>query len=144
MLEMNYETRHEAIILCEKNFGDFGIVVVSYGSHPCAYIRVPDELIKKIETREGCKSSEDGFYDYVDAYPHGGFTYFGTGSFSDEIIKGNYLGWDYAHAGDYTYTDIPEMGLFFNNYGEKKWTTKEIYDEALEVLSELRTNYEFK
>lgn len=145
MKEMIYGSRKDpgtGEILHYESSGIFGIAIISYGSHPCAYIKVPEALIDKVEERTGVKRSEGGFYDYVDGWPHGGFTYYGDAPISD-LPDGRYLGWDYAHYGDYTYTDMPELGLVFNHDDEKKWTTEEIYKEAVETLKEIRTSYGF-
>lgn len=113
--------------------------IVSYGSHPCAYIRVTDELEKKIkEQDEYLNFANNGWplYDLVLANPHGGFTFYGDLSFFDE--SETWVGWDYAHAGDYVFYGI-EFDIYHKS--EHRWTTEEIFEEVKEVVRELKENY---
>lgn len=76
------------------------------GNHPCAYVSSDIDLREK----EGCPA-------------HWGFNfYYYLYQINDTSSK--YLGWDYAHIGDYT-TSIPEG---------KKWTTEEIFENVKEVI----------
>lgn len=63
-------------------------IKVCRGNHPCAYVTIPDEHFI-VQVR-------DYYYDVereckIDV--HGGLTY----------MRNNTIGWDYAHAGDFTY-----------------------------------------
>lgn len=52
---------------------------------------------------------------------------------NNQEIEGCFIGWDYAHAGDY-------MGYYSDKEtwkNEKKWTTQEIYKEVKEVCYQL-------
>ena len=59
--------------------------------------------------------------------PHGGFTF--SGFHHDRKTKTWEIGWDYAHAGDYT--------TFLDEPGHKKWTIGEIVDDAKKVIDSL-------
>lgn len=61
--------------------------IVSYGSHPCAYVRsdIPEKVQDEIEV-------------------HGGITFSGK-AFDEFTIKGKYIGWDYNHYDDYRCED---------------------------------------
>ena len=89
------------------------------GSHPCAYVQFPG--IEELE-------SYDDLYMTVDD-PHGGFTY--LGDLEQNGLTGIWIGWDYAHYGDYTYSSFSYP---VDDYGEKKYTTEEVVEEAREIL----------
>lgn len=113
MKEMEYGNRSQGILCHEKfDFGELAIINIR-GSHPCAYITFPGD-------------------DFgVNGPVHGGFTFLGTKD-NEELGDKIWLGWDYAHSGDYTYTRLFE----FPN--EKKWTTKEIHDDTVAVLEAIK------
>ena len=103
----------------------FDVVIVNMGSHPCAYIALDEghPLTEKL------KDTEAG-YDVLDLPVHGGLTFsgYGNGIFLDD--KTFWIGWDYAHTGDYI-----DMGLvgeamkLMADRNAKRWTTEEIYNE---------------
>lgn len=116
--EMAYGSgKSEVLFRCDYDDGTALAVVNTRGSHLCAYITFP-----------GIEDIKD--YDDVwtkDCYIHGGFTFLGTHWSLDNRIC---LGWDYAHAGDYTYPPLSLNG----NRNEKKWTTAEVADEAYKAI----------
>lgn len=87
--------------------------VVSYGAHPCAYIKsdIPEKLADNIEV-------------------HGGITYIGR-AFPEFEAGGQFIGWDYNHAGDYNAT-YP-----YCQDGTKKWTIDEICEDIKSVIVQL-------
>lgn len=91
MVYKNYmENGQEVIeILDEGIYKSFHYVIVSYGTHPCAYIEIPKDNV----------SDEDKLID-IDC--HGGITYvFTTGLIkpnNENHRDGHWIGWDYAHA----------------------------------------------
>jgi hypothetical protein len=92
------------------------------GSHPTAYVRLP----------EGHKyDCED--YENIDIAVHGGLTY--ARSYVQEVDKrGWWIGWDYNHWGDYS-------GAFNSTQlDRKKWTTKEILEHVKDVVIQLRAS----
>lgn len=66
----------------------------------------------------------------------GGLTYMADHLFIDDTqdVEGKFIGWDYAHAGDYAgyYGD---EGILAD---EKKWTTQEIFEEVKDACYQLK------
>ena len=62
---------------------------------------------------------------------HGGFTYSGTGVQGMNVKNKWIYGWDYAHAGDFSFYDLDYPGEWRNN--DKKWTVKQIIADAWEA-----------
>ena len=83
-------------MLDEGIYKGFHYAILSYGSHPCAYVELPTEhpLYPLYDEDE---------LAYIDC--HGGITYFSTTGLirpSDENHRdGHWIGWDYAHCMDY-------------------------------------------
>lgn len=135
MKQMIYGSRTKGEVLLRETVDGIDTVIVSYGSHPCAYVKLTDDIIRKICKRNGADPDVDGFYDFIDAYPHGGFTFFGHLPYlSDDE---NWAGWDYAHCDDYMDPGIPVPW----KVSGKKWTTEEIFEEVKEVVSQLKESY---
>lgn len=88
--------------------------IVSYGSHPCAYVRsdIPEKVQDEIEV-------------------HGGITFSGK-AFDEFTVKGKYIGWDYNHYDDYRCEDTHPYLI-----GGKKWTLDEIMDDVRSVIRQL-------
>lgn len=96
--------------------------IYSYGNYPTAYVEATKEQINK-------------FYDYGKVV-HGGFT-FGDTLPGDDSDK-TWLGWDYAHAGDYvtSWANSPIIQLYEEPH---KWTVPEIMEDikrAVKLLNE--------
>lgn len=129
MKEMIYKKIRSGSIpvemLSEGTYKNYQYAIVSFGTHPCAYVKIPeghrlyyicDEFDPKIESIR-C---------------HGGITCISTGG----ILKGNvenyreghWIGWDYLHPGDYE-ANMHPLG--------RKWTTKEILDDVKNVIKQL-------
>jgi len=110
VIENFYTGERIYVTLLENKYKGVKFRIVSYGTHPCAYVDLP----------EGHK--------YVDMEPdnipvncHGGLTY----------KKGNTIGWDYGHFGDY-------FGGNFTLFSvAKRWTTLEIYTEVKNVIDQV-------
>lgn len=128
--EMVYDpTIEKVVLLANGTYKDFEYFIVNHGGeYPLAYIMVPDDL--KINCEEYEKIPADS--------PHGGLTF---GCENDippmleeinGVTKGNYLGWDYAHLGDY-------LGFYEpDGFYSKKWTTEEILEQVKNTIEELR------
>lgn len=132
MKEMIYSGNGITELLAIEWFNDgtaYAVVNV-HGSHPCAYIQFPG--IEKIENY----NCIDLFYDEADDFwIHGGFTFLGT---HENIgLPGIWLGWDYAHCGDWTQT-LPIAEDRFSHEDEMKWTTEEVVDHAKKALDYIR------
>ena len=107
MKPMIYKDHKEVEILHSGTYKGYNFHIISYGTHPCAYVEVP--TVKS-------KSEMD---DYIDC--HGGVTY--TGDLSRVLVPKNpnhwFVGWDYAHAGDYVCSPFRSK---YDKY-DKKWKT---------------------
>lgn len=109
------------IILEDNKYKGVRYIINSNSTHPTAYIG--------IGTRHRLAGRH---YDRIDINVHGGLTYsaYSGGYF---LPKGYYwIGWDYAHAGDYTAHD--KGGIF----GDKKWTYKEILTDVLQAIDQFK------
>lgn len=108
-------------------------IVNTRGSHPCAYINVPKEVLDKYDNPKLD-------YDLWDANCNGGFTYAdvkGPGVESDK--KGFWLGWDYAHLNDYTCM-VTSDGTILNpkpHAWEHMWTTEEVLGQVVDAIASL-------
>lgn len=123
MKEMVYMERRQQnyTMLDEDIYKGFHYAIVSLGSHPCAYVELPEH--HKYYGKD---------YDEIPIECHGGLTY----SSSDGIASRNsplrrdgfWIGWDYAHLNDYVYR-IFDHG--------KRWSTEEILVEVMYVIDQL-------
>lgn len=122
---MTYKHECNREILAHDVIDGFEFYITSLGSHPCAYIHIPEthslsgfEYINEIEELVSC---------------HGGVTWFENHlPNSQKHIKGKWLGWDYGHCCDYIfYCDG------FANKG-KKWTTEEVLEEIKDVIAQIK------
>ena len=107
-------------------YKNFDYYVLNLKTYPTAYVDVTNSPLNGV------------FYDDINISCHGGLTY------SEKTLrtvdkKGWFIGWDYAHYGDYMdYGDV-----FFNNMFQykKKWTTEEIVEECKNVIDQIVANY---
>jgi len=110
---------HEVLI--QDTYRGYEYVIVTYGSHPCAYVEIPKKS----------KNYEKEYAD-IDINVHGGLTFsdYLTGVRKD--LTGWYIGWDYSHFGDFTcYAE--DIG----NFGERKYTLNEIEIDCKDVINQL-------
>lgn len=123
MKEMVYSSNREREVLFDGEYMGYKFAIVSQATHPTAYVECK---------LEDCCGYDDPRLD--DITVHGDFTYFGGAHWSEsDPIK--YLGWDYAHYGDYIgYYAGRSPDLF--SY-DKKWTTQEIFDEVKLVIEQM-------
>ena len=123
MKEMIYSKERKLEMLQDKKYKGYRYIILSLGTHPTAYIEIP----------KGHKLwGQD--YDDININVHGGLTY------ADHNLMGIdsenwYIGWDYAHAGDY-------YGAYGFTRNDKKWTTKEIENECELAIAELVYKYD--
>lgn len=119
--EMVYQqSRCEPQVLAHDIYHGRNYYVVSFGTHPCAYVEVSDLLSM---TRKEQKYIENA----IDC--HGGVTY----SDAELVVannKGWYIGWDYAHCMDYS-------GYMPCGSLTKKWTTHEMVNECKRVIDQI-------
>jgi len=131
---MVYQIERKIELLYKSNYKDYNYYILNLGTHPTAYIEIPKG--NKLYGKD-CNEIYDMGYDI---YVHRGLTY------SDNELMGVksknwFIGWDYAHAGDYIgyYEDFNKWGINTINrlYDCKKWTTKEIIKECKDAIDQL-------
>lgn len=124
MKQMEYQATPKREILAEGEYKNYHYVIMSYGTHPCAYVAIPKN--------HKCYGKD---YDDIDIRCHGGLTYSRDSLRigEDTVYNGYFIGWDYAHYGDYA--------GYFSQIGFdepcKKWTTEEILEEVNDVIEQL-------
>lgn len=125
MVYKNYIENGQEVIdmLDEGIYKGFHYAIVSYGTHPCAYVEIP-------EGHELYDVSDEDELAYIDC--HYGITYVSKTGLIKPSNKnhrdGHWIGWDYAHYMDYIF-GICHCG--------KKWTTKEIFEDVKNVIEQL-------
>lgn len=119
--QMEYQMRlSEYETLAEGKDGGYEWKVLSLGTHPCGYVSIP-----KNHPFYG-----KNYWDIEDKIEaHGGLT------FSGKLpgLDGLWFGWDYMHAGDYTYMPI------YVSITDKRWTTQEVVSECQRVIQQFRS-----
>lgn len=133
MKEMIYQELLVQDILDEGVIDGYHYVIVSYGSHPCAYVEIP-----KTHHFYHCDYSD------INVRVHGDLTYDGELDFVEPHSSNFYFGWDYAHCCDY----CANLKKFYPNPEEyenthKHWTTKEILVDVKDVIRQIKS-YEVK
>lgn len=122
MIEMEYMDRlDEPIVLAHGQYKYYKYWILSFGSHPTAYVEVP-------------RGHPLWFKDYIVCSRfirvHGGLTY--SRNILPGFNSGEYtIGWDYAHAYDCYYSS-----LFSEVYG-KQYKTREIFTDVKSVINQL-------
>lgn len=114
--EMVYEPRHDPRTICEGNIDRIDFKIKSLGSHPTAYIKVPKE-----------SNYFNSDYNDIPINIHGGLTYGNT-----ENNNEFWVGWDYAHIGDYCY----DFFTIFNSE-ERKYTVDDILVDVESAIKQL-------
>lgn len=102
-------------IIAEGEMDGYKYFIRTNGMYPMAYVKTKKKQILKC-------------LDYAKIVTHGGFTF--SGKFPSGEPDGYWLGWDYAHVGDY----VPFMS---NVWATHKWTIDEIMEDvkrAVELL----------
>jgi hypothetical protein len=132
MKKMKYEPTFNYRLLYEGDKDGYHIAIVSYGTHPCAYVSVP-----KSHPYYGIgydNAPIDCHYGLTFSEPNSKLNEYKTQwneSHRDEDIW--WIGWDYAHCTDYY------GNCFFPSLGPTKaWTTKEIREECYDVIKQLK------
>lgn len=118
MKQMKYQKERKIEILKRGAYNGYEYLILSLGTHPCAYINLDNKDFIKEDDYIGC---------------HCGITFYQKGytlSNGKRIFNNSELivGWDYAHSddkfGDYDYGIIH--------------TTEEIYAEVKEVIDNIK------
>lgn len=123
MKEMIYGAgKYTPEVLYEGEYKNHKFAILSLGTHPTAYV----------EDKIGLIGYEDFRLNGISV--HGGFTFHNTGHWGNDSEKISWLGWDYAHLGDF-------MGYYSTDnsfyYSSKQWTTAEIYEEVKSVIHQI-------
>lgn len=117
---------------------DYAILNIR-GSHPCCYVRLP------FDHRLADDALED--YNSLVIHCHGGITYsekylriggYISGNEWVEEVKdesGVWIGWDYAHAGDYIYYTSSIYTLSLRE--DTKYTTEELLEDVKDVIDQI-------
>lgn len=133
LAEMDYTVhRQNVTVLARGKYEGYPFIVLSLGTHPTAYVCLP----------EGHPYFGKD-YDDMDIEVHGGFTYANSFVAKSTIKDRWWVGWDYAHLGDFMgyYAKGGPLAEFSEAHGhdkEKKWTRDEIVDEAKNVIRQLK------
>ena len=129
MLEMVYQKDKTCIVLKKGIYKDLNYVIVSYGTHPCCYIFLPEN--HKYYGKN---------YDDIDINCHGGLTFSSNDLVFNPILTNNWvIGWDYAHCNDYMgYFDLDCLKKF-DHLKCKKWTTNELFEDVKKVIEQLES-----
>lgn len=113
-------------------YNGYHFIIVSYGTHPCAYVELPENHpYYEMEVYD-----DEPFispYDKMNIRCHYGLTF--AGRFRDALnMPGYYIGWDYAHLGDMYY--IKPNDLMFST-DDKFWEEYEIEEDCRDVIEQL-------
>lgn len=131
MKPMEYKKRRQLDTLATGTYKGFRYWILSLGTHPVAYVEVPETHklygthynYCPIECHYGMTYSEDHlvFLEYSEKYKCDVRT---------SVRNTWIIGWDYAYSGDW-------YGRYSIMRNDKKWTTEEIYEEVKQVIEQL-------
>ena len=124
MREIVYSNKAEAGLLTKGAYRNYDYAVVSQGTHPCGYVRVPTNHPYYGKSYDDCNISCHGGLKYSDDY-----LYIST----DIKICGWWIGWDYTHLGDY----LEDKSCICNHAYGTKYTTQEVITECHNVIDQL-------
>lgn len=127
--EMIYGTNRIVDVLDSGKCFGYQYYILNLGTHPTAYVEIPNT--------HSCYKKR---YDEIDIDVHGGLTYSKDYLYipENENLKNSwFIGWDYAHAGDY-FGYNENFLLYLQERNNKKWTTKEIQQDVYSVCEQLK------
>lgn len=129
-MEYKYPKERYIQILAKDYYKGYEFFVVSYGTHPCAYVSIP----------EGKPYHEAKSWDDVNIICHGGCTYASTDKEFEHIAtcteeNTTVIGWDYGHYNDFSGRYLSDFSTTL--FETKRWTTKEMITECKEVIEQL-------
>lgn len=131
--EMIYQKDGKVELLFKATYKGYNFYILNLGTHPTAYVNIPAGHPYYFK-----------HYDDIDIDVHGGLTYSENFLYIDKNtkIEGFFIGWDYAHWGDYFGYFINDEILGKGNDKAKKWTTDEIIQECLDAIEQLESKGE--
>lgn len=111
-------------IVAEGTLDGYEYLIRTNGMFPTAYVKTNKKQLLKC-------------LGYAKTVAHGGFTF--SGKFPNGEPEGYWLGWDYAHVGDY----VPSFHRYEEDmrkiFGEPhKWTIDEIMEDVKRVVELLK------
>ena len=130
MKEMVYtaDRLEKPIILDKGNIDGFSYLILNFGTHPTAYVSIP---IRHPFYKKDC--------DDIDIDCHGGLTFSKDCLEIDLNKKVWWIGWDYAHTGDYLgFLEVMPSASLIKSVCDKKWATEEILSEVKNVIEQLK------
>lgn len=127
MKEMIYSAKRKREVLANGKYMDIEYYIMNLGVFPTAYIKVPEK--NKFYNKN---------FKEIDLEVNGGVTYVADHLWitDENRIEGFFIGWDYAHYGDYCgyETEFPEN----LRTGGHKWTTEEILGEVKSAIRQIQ------
>lgn len=142
------------IILAEGTLLGVEFKIINNYTHPCSYIKLPkkSKWIKYTDSMSLIQLSKDRkknkkTYDNIPISVHGGITFKGKMSY---LGRGVWLGWDYAHYGDYVAFEMnlpKEMRKKFKVLDNAQsrinhhWTTDELIEQMVQVITDIRKKH---
>lgn len=126
MNTMLYEPFNNCNVLDKGTYKGFNYYIISLGTHPTAYIEIPKD--NKYYNKN---------IDYIDIDVHGGISYSRNYLYLTKLekIDGWFIGWDYAHVGDFTGDELLFPEEFRTN--GKMWTTEEILEDVKDACEQI-------
>ena len=109
----------------------FNYYIISFGSHPCSYVEIPNN--HKLYNKK--------YMDIEDKIEvHGGLTYSCNKLYGvdDTGIKW-FIGWDYGHAFDYQLIGRIDGKLI--EWEGHRWTLEELRQDVFDVCKQLKEMY---
>lgn len=128
--QMAYQPDRIFEVLCQGKYEEYQFYIMNLGTHPTAYVEIP--ITNKLFGKDYFE-----IYDMeTDIDVHGGITYSRNHLFGGEKNKW-FIGWDYAHAGDYAgysekYPELARLSIY-----DKKWTTEEIFEDVVNAIQQI-------
>lgn len=120
MKEMVYSKTRTVEILDRGTYKDYDYAVLSLGTHPCGYVRIPEDHPYYNEDYNNCDI--DCYWGLTYSRPYLRTSY-------DTQESGWWIGWDYAHCDDYCGYMPYDCGI--------RHTTKEIQQKCFSVIEQL-------
>ena len=118
-------------LLYRGNYEGYNYYILNLGTHPTAYVEIP----------KNHKYFGVPYYDIEDTiYTHGGLTFSSDNLILDNttrLVNSWFIGWDYAHAGDYVKFMFPNGTKMPCNENDTKYTTDDIIIDCGIVIAQL-------
>lgn len=118
-----YSNNKKSMFLEHDMIDGFKYFIVSHSSHPCAYVEIP-----KGHKLFGMDC--DDIHEKYEIWVHGGLTY--SEDHLSKLKNKWFIGWDYAHYGDYTY--FPRD---FLETDEHEYSLNEIRNDVINVIKQI-------